>query len=703
MEKILQFNTWLGQLEDATGFAALSAEEQIHVLSGVINYADWSYYVKDESILADSTYDTYFKQLQHLELQYPDLKLAHSPTQRVAYGISEKLETVQHLVPMLSLDNSYNEEDLKDWHERNEKAYSRPFTYTAEPKYDGASISLVYENGQLVRGATRGDGIFGENITANVKMIRNVPLHIPLSQYGLQSIEIRGEVIIPNKAFVQVNEQRIAQGLPVLANPRNAASGSLRMLDAAEVAKRKLSAVLYHISYYTLMPGAERPAFLDAHYTMCEWLDQVGFATPVHAMRTSADIREILAYCHEYEEKRDDLGFEIDGMVLKVNEADVQDALGMTAHHPRWAMAYKFRARQATSKLLEVQFQVGRTGIVTPVAKIEPVYIGGVTVSSISLFNEDVIREKDIRTGDRVIVERAGDVIPYIVRSLSEMRTGEETPIVFPERCPVCNETIVKVEGEAAYKCINWNCEAQVVERLAHFASKDAMDIRNLGDANIKRFYDMGLLHGIEDIYRLPYERLEGLDKLGKKSIENLKNAVEASKKQPLNRILFGLGIRFVGETTAKTLARKVTDLRAFRDWTTEQLLELEDIGPKVAQSVYDFFHNEQHIDLLGTLERLGVQIRQEPVQQQGTLNSSLFEGKTFLFTGTLYQLKRSDAEAKVEAMGGKILSGVSSKLDYLVVGEAAGSKLEKAKKIGTVRILTEAEFLDLTGQDEIQ
>jgi len=698
MEHILQFNQYLELLEHHTAFAALPVEEQIQVLSGVISYADWSYYVKDEAIIADSTYDAYFKQLQHLEEQYPDLKLPHSPTQRVAFGISEKLETVQHLVPMLSLNNSYNEEDLKDWNDRNVKSYKQPFEYTAEPKYDGASISLVYENGQLLRGATRGDGIYGENITANVKMIRNIPLYIPLSQYGLQSMEIRGEVIIPNKAFLKVNEQRMAQGLPVLANPRNAASGSLRMLDAGEVAKRKLSAVLYHISYYTLLPGAEKPGFLDTHYTMCEWLDKVGFATSFHAMRKSSDMAEILAYCHEYEEKRDDLGFEIDGMVLKVNEVAIQDALGMTTHHPRWAMAYKFKARQATSRLLDVHFQVGRTGIITPVAKIEPVYISGVTVSSISLFNEDVIREKDIRTGDRVIVERAGDVIPYIVRSLSEMRTGTETPIVFPRQCPVCGGEVIKVEGEAAYKCINWNCEAQILERLSHFASKDAMDIRNLGDANIRRFYEMGILHRIEDIYRLPYERLEGLEKLGKKSIENLKNAVEASKGQPLNRILFGLGIRFVGETTAKTLARKVKDLREFQHWTIEQLLQLEDIGPKVAQSVYDFFHDEQHIAMLDTLEALGVQVHQETVQRPADGSSLQFEGKTFLFTGTLHKFKRNDAEEQVEAMGGKILSGVSSKLDYLIVGEAAGSKLEKAKKLGTVRILTEDEFLALIG-----
>jgi DNA ligase (NAD+) len=696
MKNNLNFGQQVALIENGATFKALTPSEKIKTLTDVINYADWSYYVKDEAILADSTYDAYFKKLQQIEAIHPNYRLPHSPTQRVAYGISKKLETVQHLVPMLSLDNSYNEEDLKDWDERNKKSYKGSIEYTAEPKYDGASISLIYENDQLVRGATRGDGNHGENITSNVKMIRNIPLHIPLSQYGIQSIEIRGEVIIPNKAFEQVNEQRVSQGLAILANPRNAASGSLRILDAAEVAKRKLSAILYHIAYYTLLPNATKPAFLDTHFGMTQWLDTIGFATSLKSMKHSNNILEILDYCHQYETQRDHLGFEIDGMVLKVNEVAIQDDLGMTAHHPRWAMAYKFKARQATAKLLEVQFQVGRTGTITPVAKIEPVYIGGVTVSSISLFNEDVIHEKDIKIGDSVIVERAGDVIPYIVKSIPELRSGIEMPIIFPHSCPVCHQEIIKSEGEAAYKCINWNCEAQIVERLIHFASKDAMDIRNLGDANIKRFYELGILHSLEDIYRLPYEQLEHLEKLGKKSIENLQTAIENSKNQPLNRILYGLGIRFVGETTAKTLARKIADIRDLKEWNMEQLLELDDIGPKVAQSVYDFFHDDKHIAMLHELEILGVKIHQPKSQKATTSGNLQFDGKTFLFTGTLHQFKRNDAEAKVELLGGKILSGVSSKLDYLVVGEAAGSKLEKAKKIGTVTILTENEFINL-------
>jgi DNA ligase (NAD+) len=462
----------------------LPVQQRILDLRYVINYADWKYYVKDESVMSDGEYDALFKNLQLLEKNNPEYFDPNSPTQRVAYGISPKMETVRHLVPMLSLDNSYNSDDVVDWHNRNAKIYPQDIVYTVEPKYDGASISLIYENDSLVRGATRGDGIQGENITANVKVIRNVPLHIPLSHFGLQSIEIRGEVIIPNKSFHFINEQRIAEGLAPLANPRNAASGSLRILDAQEVAKRKLSAILYHISDYTLLDNASKPDFLNSHYEMTKWLDEVGFATSLNNMRRSANLNDIIEYCNEFEQKRDNLEFEIDGMVMKVDDLKIQEQLGITAHHPRWAMAYKFKARQATSTLEQVIFQVGRTGIITPVGKIIPVYIGGVTVSSISLFNEDVIREKNLMIGDRIIVERAGDVIPYIVKSLEEYRDGSQLPIIFPEFCPVCSHRVEKIDGEAAYKCININCEAQVVERLIHFASKDAMDIRNLGTSN---------------------------------------------------------------------------------------------------------------------------------------------------------------------------------------------------------------------------
>ncbi len=387
--------------------------------------------------------------------------------------------------------------------------------------------------------------------------------------------------------------------------------------------------------------------------------------------------------------------FEIDGMVVKVNNLELQDRLGMTTHHPRWAIAYKFKARQASSKLLRVEFQVGRTGSITPVAKIEPVPIGGVTVSSVSLFNEEVIKEKDLKIGDTVLVERAGDVIPYIVKSNPELRTGAEQGIIFPTQCPVCTEALYKPEGEAAWRCINVSCPAQVVERIIHFSSKDAMDIRSFGDSIIRRFYELGIVRDIAGIYKIDFAQLSGLEKFGTKSIENLKAAIEKSKQQPLNRLIFGLGIRYVGETTAKTLANAVDHLKDLHNWTEEQLCGLEDIGPKVAGSVHQFFQSPENIHLLEELEAIGLTLTNRHKKSDREADGAL-SGKTFLFTGTLSHFKRNDAEAMVEEKGGKLLSGVSSKLDFLIVGADAGSKLEKAKKLGTVKVLTEQEFLDL-------
>ena len=404
-------------------------------------------------------------------------------------------------------------------------------------------------------------------------------------------------------------------------------------------------------------------------------------------------IDAIIAYCTAFESQRDNLPYEIDGMVIKVNEVALQDKMGMTTHHPRWAIAYKFKARQATSKLLNVEFQVGRTGSITPVAKIQPVPIGGVTVSSISLFNEDIIKEKDLMIGDSVLVERAGDVIPYIVKSLADVRTGKETKIVFPKTCPVCDSQLFKEEGEAVWRCINIECPAQVVERIIHFVSKDAMDIRGFGEANVRKFYEMGLLKDIPGIYELDFEKISGLEGFGKKSIDNLQSAIDNSKKQPLHRLIFGLGIRFVGETTAKTLAQTVHHLLDLKKFSLEDLLNLEDIGPKVAGSILHFFSNEDNIGMLQKLESIGLQLKNEKKEHATGGN---LEGLSFLFTGTLPTLKRTDAEEMVEKNGGKIVGSVSSKLNYLVVGEDAGSKLEKAKKINTVKIISEAEFLKM-------
>ncbi len=672
------------------------AEEEIQQLREVINYADWKYYIQSEPVFADEEYDKLFKRLKALEEKYPEQVTADSPTQRVAMGLSEKFPAVNHFVPMLSLDNTYNAEDLIDWDRRcRELAGTDEIEYCVEPKYDGASVSLVYENDLMVRGATRGDGIMGEEVTTNIKQIRSIPLSAAFKKDGLEQVEIRGEVVIHKDVFAAYNAQRVAEGLTPLANPRNAASGTLRILDPKEVSKRKLSAILYHISFYTQTKDKKLTNLLSTHYDSLKWLYQLGLPTPHKEMKVFTHIDEVIKYCGEFEQKRDDLPFEVDGLVIKVNSFEMQDKLGMTTHHPRWAVAYKFKARQATSKLRNVEFQVGRTGSVTPVAKIDPVPIGGVTVSSISLFNEDVVREKDLHIGDTVLVERAGDVIPYIVKPLAELRTGEEKEIKFPSHCPICSEQLEKAEGEAVWRCINIGCPAQVVERIIHFASKDAMDIRNLGGANVQKFYDLGLLKDIPGIYHIDWDKIRSLGGFGEKSVNNLQTAIENSKQQPLNRVIYGLGIRYVGETTAKTLANAVDHIKDLYDWDEEKLCSLEDVGPKVASSVVHFFKVPENRHMVELLEKEGVNLANYHKSTQPT--DGALSGKTFLFTGTLNRLKRSEAEAMVEEKGGSILSGVSSKLNYLVVGEDAGSKLEKAKKLGTVAILTEDEFITMT------
>jgi DNA ligase (NAD+) len=481
-----------------------------------------------------------------------------------------------------------------------------------------------------------------------------------------------------------------------LANPRNAASGSLRLKNSKAVAERNLDAFLYHVAYL-VYAGEQIPELMQTHGGNLELLWLCGIRSPQKEKKIFTTVEEIIAHINDYELLRDTLPYEIDGLVVKVNSIALQERLGMTSHHPRWAMAYKFKARQATSVLRSVEFQVGRTGAVTPVAKIDAAYIGGVTVSSVSLFNEDIIREKDLRIGDTVLVERSGDVIPNIVKAQTELRSGNEEPIIFPKHCPVCNSALHKPEGESVWRCINPNCEAQVVERMIHFVSKDAMDIRSFGEANVRKFYQLNLLKDIPSIYHLDFDEITKLGGFGKKSIDNLKAAIDASKRQSLNRLIFALGVRYVGETTAKTLANKVENLWELKNLSIEELKTLEDVGEKVATSVYDFFQSEESNEMLKKLEAAGLNFNNEKSANAG-IDGSL-QGLTFLFTGTLSQFKRSDAEATVEAKGGKILSGVSSKLNYLVAGEEAGSKLEKAKKLNTVKIISEEDFLKMINE----
>ena len=661
-------------------------------LREVLRFHEYRYYILNDPLISDFEYDILYKQLEALEKENPDLIVSDSPTQRVGKGLTKEFPTVAHLVPMLSLDNSYNKEDLIDF-ERKAKELTKlqVIEYCVEPKFDGASISLVYENDQLVRGATRGDGVQGDDITPNIKQIRTIPLSAKFSEYGLHTVEIRGEVLINKDNFKKFNEQLAEQGTPPLANPRNAAAGTLRIKDPIEVRRRRLEAFTYQVSYYTT--AAKKNKEPQTHSQSLEMLWDLGFRSPNKEKKVLKGIQAVIDYCNEYEIKRDNLPYEIDGMVIKVNDFDLQDRMGMTSHHPRWAIAFKFKARQGTSKLLRVEYQVGRTGNIGPVAKIEPVAIGGVTVSSVSLFNEDVIKEKDLRIGDTVLVERAGDVIPYIVKALHELRTGKEQAIKFPTNCPACGNELYRAEEEAAWRCTNINCSAQVLERLMHFVSKDAMDIRGFGDANIRKFYDLHLLRTIPRIYKLDFEAIAKLEGFGKKSIDNLQTAIENSKSQPLHRLIFALGIRFVGETMAKTLAHAINHLLDLQKFDEEALQNLEDVGPKVAGSIVQFFSNDDNILMLKELEALGLKLSND--KKQYATNGNL-GGLSFLFTGTLSKLKRNEAEELVEKNGGTILSGVSSKLNYLVVGEDAGSKLEKAKKINSVKIISEDDFLNI-------
>ena len=671
----------------------ISAKE-VEKLRDVLRFHEYRYYILNDPLVSDYEYDQIYKALEKIEAENKSLITADSPTQRVAKDLTKNFPTVQHLVPMLSLDNSYNEEDLVAFDRRaRELSGVNKIEYCAEPKFDGGSISLIYENDFLVRGATRGNGVEGDEITTNIKQIRTIPLSAAFSRYGLQQIEIRGEVLINKINFAKYNQQLVEEGLPPLANPRNAASGTLRIKDPSEARRRNLEAFVYNISDYTLLPGKKVPEILQTHSGSLELLWELGFRSPKKEMKVFSSIDKVIDYCNEFEIKRDNLPYEIDGMVIKTNKVELQEKMGMTTHHPRWAIAYKFKARQATSKLLNVEFQVGRTGSITPVAKIQPVAIGGVTVSSISLFNEDVIKEKDLKIGDSVLVERAGDVIPYIVKSLADARTGTEKKIKFPQACPICDSKLFKEEGEAVWRCINIECPAQVVERIIHFVSKDAMDIRGFGEANVRKFYELKLLKDIPGIYTLDFDKIGGMEGFGKKSIDNLQQAIINSKTQPLHRLIFGLGIRFVGETTAKTLAHAVSHLLEFSKFSLEQLEDLEDVGPKVAGSIHHFFSNADNIDMLKQLEKLGIRLNND---KKELATGGNLEGLTFLFTGTLPTLKRGDAEEMVEQNGGKIVSGVSSKLNYLVVGEDAGSKLEKAKKINTVKIISESQFLSM-------
>jgi DNA ligase (NAD+) len=681
------------------------AAEQIDELRNLIEFHEWKYYIQNDPVVSDYEYDQLYKQLEALEAAHPGLVKPTSPTQRVSSDLTSDFESVEHLNPMLSLGNSYNADDLNEWDAQLKRLLNMDpdteIAYTVEPKYDGGSIALIYEKDELVRAATRGNGIMGEEITNNARVIRSIPLRAAFSKLGIYRVELRGEVLIRKDRFEQINQQREEEGLSLFANARNTATGGLRMKDPREVSQRNLEAFIYTIGYMADAEGNRVEDQLSTHFASLELLDELGFKVPREEKKQCKNIQEAIDFCLSWEEKREGYPYEIDGMVVKVDSRELQERAGYTAHHPRWAIAFKFKAKQATTKLLNVEYQVGKIGSITPVAKLDPVPLAGVTISSVSLHNEDFIKSKDLHLGDTVLVERAGDVIPYIVKAMEDLRDGSETPIEFPEYCPVNTSEepvrLVRAEGEAAWRCPDCKCGLQYLQRIIFHVSKNAMDIDGLGKSIVERFQQLGWLRDIADVYRLDYEQVAELEGFGQKSAQNLKASIEKAKQNPIHRLLHSLSIHHLGKKASKLIAAEIEHVLDLRDWTEEDFTHIKDIGPTVAQNVAAFFAEAKNIEMLQEMEQLGVNMKQTEEDRPVEVGADApLAGKTILFTGTLETMSRKEAQEKATAAGAKNISAVSGNLDILVAGAKAGSKLKKATALGTVEILTEEDFLAL-------
>jgi len=670
------------------------AKQRIEELREIINHHNYRYYVLDSPEISDAEYDELMKELRQLEVEHPELVTPDSPTQRIGAPPVEAFGVVEHPQPLLSLSNAFSYEELAAWHKRVSKLLGgRQFDLVCEPKIDGLAVALTYVDGLLVTGATRGDGYRGEDITQNLKTIRSIPLSVP--REAPPRFEVRGEVYLPKAGFKKLNEERAKEGLPLFANPRNAAAGSVRQLDSSITARRPLDIFIYGLGW------AEGKAVPDTHWEIMQYLKSLGFKiNPNIDLRHSLD--EVEKYHQSWVESREKFPYEADGIVAKVNSIALQQELGTVAHEPRWATAYKFPAIQGTTQLIDIGINVGRTGSLNPYAILEPVRVGGVVISSAALHNEEDIRRKDIRIGDWVVVQRAGEVIPEIVEPIVSRRTGKEKIFSMPGRCPVCGSEVIKPEGEAMHRCTNAACSSQALERIKHFVSRGAMDIDGVGEKLCQALFEAGLKKKLKfedagDLYSLTKEQLMKLERMADKSASNVLNSIEESKDRSLARVIFALGITHVGEQYAELLAEQFHGIDQLAEVSQEELSGLPSIGPKIAESVVAFFRQEGNKQIIKKLRKAGVRLEREKVKEAKPEELPL-AGLEFVFTGKLESLSRSEAEAKIKALGGKAGSDVTRKTSYVVVGADPGSKLAKAEKLG-VKTLSEAEFLDFLDQ----
>ncbi|MGM0502060.1 MAG: NAD-dependent DNA ligase LigA [Bacillota bacterium] len=653
-------------------------KEKITELRAKIREHNYYYFVKDEPQISDQQYDQLMQELLELEEEYPELKTDNSPTQRVGGEPIDEFEKVEHDTPLLSLDKSFSAEELREFEQRIKKELEQEVEYAVELKIDGLSASLTYEGGQLVQGATRGNGEVGEDVTHNLKTVRSIPLQLEEDA----NLEVRGEVYFPKDKFLELNQQREEAEQSTFANPRNAAAGTLRQLDPKVAARRPLDIFIYDSAY---IEGQE----FAKHSRRLDYLEELGFKVNPER-QVCSDIEEVIEYCESWTEKREDLNYEIDGIVAKVNQLELREKLGATAKHPRWAIAYKFPAQQKETTIKDIEVTVGRTGSLTPTAVLEPILLDGSVVSRANLHNQDEVDRKDVRIGDQAIVQKAGDIIPEVVEVLKEKRNGDEEKFELPDHCPVCGAKAVRLEGEAAKRCTGGACPAKLREEILHFVQRNAMDIDGIGPALIDQLLEKELVADVADLYYLEQEDLVDLERMGEKSSQNVLNALEESTDNSLAQVLYGLGIRYVGSRVAQVLAQNFADIDEIIAAQEEELEKIDEIGPKIAEMVVAYFSEEQNLEIINKLKAAGINFESQSQQQEATL-----EDTKFVLTGSLDDFTRKEAKEKITNLGGRVTSSISGATDYLVVGDNPGSKYDKAQELGTT-ILDEAEFKEL-------